>query len=123
MLSDQIKPLLAAPRDEGFRLLVRIIKSTWKLFAGVWTVPAYNLINPLDKKAFLYALIPSLIILAASQLFLFLVHRKKTDESVADASNESAQWLWFGLICGTISILPLLIAGTMFSHERKCQSD
>ena len=111
LLSDQIKPLLAAPRDEGFRLLVRIIKSTWKLFAGVWTVPAYNLINPLDKKAFLYALIPSLIIMAASQLFLFLVHRKKTDESVADASNESAQWLWFGLICGTISILPLLIAG------------
>ena len=111
LLSDQIKPLLVAPRDEGFRLLVRIIKSTWKLFAGVWTVPAYNLINPLDKKAFLYALIPSLIIMAASQLFLFLVHRKKTDESVADASNESAQWLWFGLICGTISILPLLIAG------------
>ena len=111
LLTDQIKPLLTAPRDEGFRLLVRIIKSIWKLFAGVWTVPAYNAINPLDKKAFLYALIPSLIILAASQLFLFLVHRKKTDESIADASNESAQWLWYGLICGSVSILPLVIAG------------
>lgn len=111
LITDQIKPLLASPRDEGFRLLVRIIKSIWKLFAGVWTVPAYNVINPLDKKTFLYALIPSLIILAASQLFLFLVHRKKTEESVADASNESAQWLWFGLICGSISILPLVIAG------------
>ena len=106
-----IRPILAHPRHELADLFVRTVKSVWKLFAGVWTIPAYNLINGLGMKEFFKALIPSVIIFAASQLFLFLMHRRKTDESVADANNEAAQWLAFGLICGAISILPLIVAG------------
>ena len=109
--SEIIRPILAHPRHELADLFVRTAKSVWKLFAGVWTIPAYNLINGLGMKDFFKALIPSVIIFAASQLFLFLMHRRKTDESVADANNEAAQWLAFGLICGAVSILPLIAAG------------
>ena len=30
---------------------------------------------------------------------------------VWDASNEAAQWLWYGLICGAVSIVPLVLSG------------
>ena len=111
VINDVIRPLMDNPRHELLDLGVRIVKSVWKLFAGVWTIPAYNLINGLSMKAFLTALIPVLVIFAVSQLFLFLMHRRKTEEAVLDADNETAQWLWCGLITGTISILPLLAAG------------
>ncbi len=107
---DLIRPLLTHPRHEAADLGVRILKNIWKLFAGVWTVPVYNLLNGLGLKPFVYALVPSLVIFAAGQLFLFLMHRRRTDESVSDANNESAQWLWYGLICGSVAILPLIIA-------------
>ena len=111
VINDVIRPIMENPRHELLDLGVRTVKSVWKLFAGVWTIPAYNLINGLSMKAFLTTLIPVLVIFAVSQLFLFLMHRKKTEDSVADANNESAQWLWCGLISGTISILPLILAG------------
>ena len=111
VLNDVIQPLLDNPRHELLELGVRTLKSIWKLFAGIWTIPAYNLINGLSMKAFLTTLIPVLVIFAVSQLFLFLMHRRKTDEAVLDADNEAGQWLWCGLICGTISILPMLVAG------------
>lgn len=106
-----IRPILEHPRHELADLAVRTVKSVWKLFAGVWTIPAYNMVNGLGMKDFVRTLIPSVMIFSASQLFLFLMHRRKTDESVADANNEAAQWLAFGLICGTVSILPLIAAG------------
>ncbi|MBR6088868.1 MAG: hypothetical protein IKP86_02970, partial [Anaerolineaceae bacterium] len=110
-VTEVIKPFLAHPRHEIADLGVRVAKSVWKLFAGVWTIPAYNMINGMGMKEFVKALIPVLVIFAAGQLFLFLMHRRKTEDSVSDAGNESAQWLWFGLICGTIAVLPLIIAG------------
>ena len=111
VINDVIQPMLNNPRHELLELSVRTVKSIWKLFAGVWTIPAYNLINGLSMKDFLTTMIPVLIIFAVSQLFLFLMHRRKTEEAVLDADNETAQWLWCGLICGTISILPMLVAG------------
>ena len=57
-----------------------------------------------------YAL-PALIIFAVGQFCLFLLHRKKTDESLTDACNESAQWLCYGLVCGAIAVFPLIVAG------------
>lgn len=111
VMTEIVKPFLVHPKHEIADTGVRVIKSVWKLFAGVWTIPAYNLINGLDMKSFVKALIPAVIIVAAAQLFLFLMHRRKTDESVMDADNESAQWLWYGLICGAIAILPLVISG------------
>ena len=110
VMEDLIRPFLAHPRHELALLGVRFLKNVWKLFAGVWTIPAFNLINGLDMKAFIYTLIPVAVIFAVSQLFLFLMHRRRTDESVLDARNESAQWLWCGLISGTIAILPLVVA-------------
>ncbi len=106
-----IQPFLAHPLHESGTLLVRIAKSVWKLFAGVWVIPAYNLINGLDMKSFVYAFIPAVAAAVIGFVFLFLMHRKRTEESIADAGTESAQWLWFGLICGTIAILPLIVAG------------
>ena len=110
-MTEIIRPILAHPRHELIDLVVRTLKSVWKLFAGVWTIPAYNLINGLSMKAFMNTFIPAFIIFAVGQVFLFLMHRRKTDESVADAKNESAQWLWYGLICGAVAVLPLIIAG------------
>ncbi len=110
VMEDLVMPFLTHPRHELLELGVRIAKNVWKLFAGVWTIPAYNLINGLGMKPFLYALIPSLAIFAAGQMFLFLMHRKRTEESTMEAVNESAQWLWYGLICGAIAILPMIIA-------------
>ncbi len=106
-----VKPFMEHPRHEIADLGVRIIKNVWKLFAGVWTVPAYTLFNGLEMKAFIKALIPSAVIFAAGQFFLFLMHRRRTDETVSAANNEAAQWIWYGLICGSIAILPLVIAG------------
>lgn len=106
-----IRPFMEHPRHEIADLGVRAIKNVWKLFAGVWTLPAFNLINGMEMKAFIKALVPSVVILAAGQVFLFLMHRKRTDETVYAAHNESAQWLWYGLICGSIAIMPLVVAG------------
>ncbi len=111
LIADQIQPLLAAPRDAGMKLLVRIVKNIWKLFIGVWTIPAYNLIMGLEKKPFLVALIPSLLIFAAGQIFLFLMNSKNTKGTADDAGSKTSQWLCYGLICGSVSILPLIIAG------------
>ena len=106
-----IKPFMEHPRHEIADLGVRTIKNVWKLFAGVWTIPAFRLANGLEMKTFIKALVPSVIILAAGQFFLFLMHRRRTDETVSAAINESSQWIWYGLICGTVSILPLIISG------------
>ena len=111
VMTEIIQPFLVHPKHEIADAGVRILKNVWKLFAGVWTIPAYNLLNSLDMKSFVKALIPAVIIVAAGQFFLFLMHRRKTDESVLDADNESAQWLWYGLICGAIAVLPLVISG------------
>ncbi len=111
LISDQIRPILAAPRDEGMKLLVRIVKSVWKLFIGVWTIPAYNLINGLDKKPFLTVLIPSLGITAAGLFLLILTDIKKIKDPAEDTGKKASQWLWCGVICGTVSILPLIVAG------------
>ncbi len=111
LMTAVIQPFREHPVHEAGQLLVRIAKSVWKLFAGVWVIPAYNLINGLDMKSFVRAIIPAAAAAAIGFVFLFLMHRKRTEESVADAGNEAGQWLWFGLICGTISILPLIIAG------------
>ena len=111
VLNDVVRPIMEHPRHELLDLGVRMLKSGWKLFAGVWSIPAYNLINGLSMKAFLTTLIPVLVIFAVSQFFLFLMHRRRTDEAVLDADNEAAQWLWCGLISGTIAILPMIVAG------------
>lgn len=111
VMTEVVKPFLLHPRHEIADNGVRFMKNVWKLFAGVWTVPAYNLLNGLEMKAFVKALIAVVIIAAAGQLFLFLMHRRKTDESILDADRESSQWLWFGLICGSIAILPLVVSG------------
>ena len=111
VMTEIVNPFLTHPKHELADTGVRIIKSVWKLFAGVWTIPAYNLINGLDMKSFVKDLLFAVIIVAAAQLFLLLMHRRKTEESVLDADNESAQWLWYGLICGAIAILPLVISG------------
>ena len=111
VIRDVVRPLLADPYHELLELAVRTIKSMWKLFAGVWTIPAYTLINGLSMKDFVMTMIPVLVIFAVSQLFLFLMHRRKTEEAVLDADNESAQWLWCGLITGTLSIMPMIAAG------------
>ncbi len=110
MMADVIQPFLDHPLHEVGDLGVRVIKNVWKLFGGVWSVPAYNMLNGLGMKPFIRALIPALVIFAAAQLFLFLLHRKRTDESEVDAKLESAQWLWCGLIGGSVAILPLIIA-------------
>ncbi len=106
-----IKPFMLHPRHEIADLGVRVVKNVWKLFAGVWTIPAFNLINGMEMKAFLRSLAPSVIILAAGQVFLLLMHRRRTDETVSAANYEASQWIWCGLICGSIAILPLVIAG------------
>ena len=110
-LIDVLRPYKNDPIHEFSSLAVRTVKSVWKLFAGSWTIPFYNLANGLSTESFIRTLIPTVIIFAAGQLFLFLLHRKKTDESVMDAGNESAQWLWFGLICGAVAVMPLIISG------------
>lgn len=109
-LIDILRPYKTAPVHEIKNLIVRTIKSVWKLFAGSWTIPFYNLSNGLGMEAFLKTLIPSCIIFAVGQVFLFLLHRKKTVDSVKDADNEAGQWLWYGLIGGTIAIMPLVIS-------------
>ena len=99
------------PRHEILDFGMRFVKNVWKLFAGVWTIPVFNLLNGMEMKPFVYTMIPVLVISATAQLFLFLMHRKRTEESTFDAHNESAQWLWCGLITGTIAIFPLVLAG------------
>ena len=111
VMTEIITPFMQHPRHELADLGVRLAKNIWKLFAGVWTIPAHSLINGMDMKSFIRVLIPSAVIFGVSQLFLFLMHRRKTDESVWDASNEAAQWLWYGLICGSVSIVPLVLSG------------
>ena len=109
-LIDVLKPYITMPVHQIKSLAVRSVKSLWKLFAGSWTIPFYNLSNPLGMEDFLKTLLPTLIIFAAAQLSLFLLHRKKTDDSIRDAGNEAAQWLWYGLIGGTIAVMPLIIS-------------
>lgn len=109
-LIDILRPYATAPIHELKNLAVRVIKNVWKLFAGSWTIPFYNLSNGLGIEEFLKTLIPSCIIFAVGQLSLFLLHRKKTEESVKDAYNEAGQWLWYGLIGGTVAIMPLVIS-------------
>ena len=109
-LLEVLEPYKTTPIHEMKDLSVRAVKSIWKLFAGSWTIPFYNLSNGLGVEDFIKTLIPSGIIFAAGQLFLFLLHRKKTEDSVKDAYNEAGQWLWYGLIGGTIAIMPLIIS-------------
>ena len=110
-LIDVLRPYKDDLINQMGDLVVRTIKSIWKLFAGTWTVPLYNIANGLSMRDFMKALIPALFIFAIGQLFLFLLHRKKTEDAIMDAGNEAAQWLWYGLICGTVAILPLIVAG------------
>ena len=110
-LIDVLQPYRRTPFHALKELGVRTIKSVWKLFAGSWTIPFYNLANGLGTDAFFRSLIPALIIFAVGQFSLFLLHRKKTDESLTDAGNESAQWLCYGLVCGAIAVFPLIVAG------------
>ena len=111
VIGEIVRPFLVHPRHEILDFGMRFVKNVWKLFAGVWTIPVFNLLNGMEMKPFVYTMIPVLIISAAAQLFLFLMHRKRTEESTFDAHNESAQWLWCGLITGTIAIFPLVLAG------------
>ena len=110
-MTEIITPFLTHPRHEIADLGVRILKNVWKLFAGSWTLPASGLINGLDMKDFLKAFIPSVIVLAVCILFLFLLHGKETDGSGSESDNSYLQWFWFGLIGGSVAILPLVVSG------------
>lgn len=111
VIAEVIRPFITYPWHEIPDLAMRMVKNVWKLFAGVWSLPVYNMLNGMEMKPFVYAIIPALIIAAAAQIFLFLMHRKRTDRSAAEARHEASQWLWCGLITGTIAIFPLVLAG------------
>lgn len=111
VITEIVRPFFVHPRHEILDFGMRFVKNVWKLFAGVWTIPVFNLLNGMEMKPFVYTMIPVLVIAAAAQMFLFLMHRKRTEQSTFDAHNESAQWLWCGLITGTIAIFPLVLAG------------
>lgn len=111
VIAEVVQPFLLHPRHEILDFGMRFVKNVWKLFAGVWTVPVFNLLNGMEMKPFVYTMIPVLVITAAAQFFLFLMHRKRTEESSSEAYYESSQWLWCGLITGTIAIFPMVLAG------------
>ena len=110
-MTEIITPFLTHPRHELADLGVRMLKNIWKLFAGAWTMPASAFLNGLDMKAFLKIFVPAVIIFAAGILFLFLLSGKKTKEDGSEPNHKFSQWFWFGLISGSVSILPLVISG------------
>ena len=111
VMTEIIQPFLAHPRHELADLGIRIVKNVWKLFVGSWTIPAHTLINGLNMKEFVRTLIPVLGISAAGLLLLLPLFLKKKDAPEEDESSETAQWIWYGLICGTAAVFPLILTG------------
>ncbi len=116
-VSEIVKPFLIHPKHEIADLGVRMIKNVWKLFAGPWTIPVHSLTNGLDMKVFVKTLIPSVVIFIIAIFFLFLIGHGKSDESYAENRAECFQALWYGLICGTVAILPLVISGRDINYS------
>ena len=111
VMSEIVYPFITHPLRETSDFAVRFAKSVWKLFVGVWSVPVHNVINNLSMENFVKSLISAFVIVLAGAILMYFVDNEKSNSDGRKDGTETVQWLCFGLICGTISIFPLVISG------------
>lgn len=104
VMSQVIAPLLAHPKSAGMSLLLRILKSEWKLFVGVWTIPLYNQLNGIDFKSFAAISLPAIACLLLSAAGIRCLREEENE-------NYAREWILLGLFSGSFAILPLVLAG------------
>ncbi len=108
---DIFEPFKARPRRELLDLFIREIKNCWKLFAGCWTIPVYNLLNGIDRNTFLSLALPGCAVLAVTAAGIVYVQKFGSKEnSLIEEDNIPIHLLLSGLCCGSISVFPLVLS-------------
>ena len=109
---DIFEPFKARPRRELLDLFIREMKNCWKLFAGCWTIPVYNLLNGIDRNTFLALVLPGFAVLAVTAAGIVYVQKcgNQENDGVKEEDNIPLLLLLSGLCCGSISVFPLVLS-------------
>ena len=112
LMEDYITPILAHPRYEIASILVRILKSVWKLFAGVWSVPAINVLNDVAMKPFVRQLLSSILIALLTVAFMLPAALSDPEDPEKDDGGAlCAKLILYGFFSGSVAIIPMIVAG------------